>query len=445
MANGTTTTMNLSVVNPDTSGAKDDEIFICILGTDPSTNYFGYLNLTVNPPVMVSGPTFTYVPGTTSQTLAQINANQGSAISVPPIESARIYFAIRSDFEPALMVSSGPTPSKTNPTLFDKVELDTSTPGGCNINPTSVDFYGISYTIEATPSGANAPVTVGFNQSRQTIVDALQNIPSSPATRHSGNLSIFPDCFVTAQSTIEYTEKVLRVLAPKTMALTDWGPVTDVTLATQASHFFDAYVNNLCFKKNRQLTFYTKNYNPNQNNSPNQIWAQVNADGSAMSLYTNEAMTELYSIQPASSPPSNTVTPPSTPWPNPNFGTTPSSFHNVTGSSATAIDWGFVLFGNAGDAYPGNLTAPWIVDPAVMALMVSIDRGVAHLDDGITAWVDPSNYYLGDGTGRSTESMPIFYYSSILHNLALNGLAYVLSFDDIYGQNASIYLPTVPT
>jgi len=35
--------------------------------------------------------------------------------------------------------------------------------------------------------------------------------------------------------------------------------------------------------------------------------------------------------------------------------------------------------------------------------------------------------------------MPIFYYWQILHEYGASGLAYVLFFDDVYGQNTSIF------
>jgi hypothetical protein len=264
------------------------------------------------------------------------------------------------------------------------------------------------------------------------VVDALWSIPQSPGGQQSGNLDIFRDCFVTFP-TPSLAAGVLRVLSPKEMGLTDWGPATNVQRATQCSHFFDAYVNGPVFASGRQLTFYTKNYQPGQNNAANQIWAQVNdqanGDGPAMYLYVNAQMTEPYANVPV-------LGPPSAPWPLPDF-TTPANYHNVLGSSADEIDWGFVLIGNAG-APEGNLPYAWASDPAAMALMISIDRGVAHVDDGITAWVDPANYYQGNGSGVSTGEMPILYYASVLHQLGLNGLAYALSYDDVYAQASGI-------
>lgn len=420
-------TMNLSIVNPAGSGAPDDQIYVCILGLDPSNgSQFGYLNLAVSPPVMVSGPTFTYVPGTTSQTLAQITATLGASFPVPPIQSARIYFAIGADFDPSQMSPSGPSPSKTNSALFDFVEFDTSSPGNYNINPTTVDFYGISYTVQATPNGASAPVTVGFDRSRQEVVDALRDIPRSPSGQCTGNLDIFRDCIVTEETGAGTL--VLRVLSPKTMALTDWGPITNVERATQCSHFFDKYVNDHCYTPGRTLTFYTKNYTPGGDNSANQIWAQVSADGFSMNLFTDKAMTQPYQNVP-------NLLRPSAPWPLPDF-TTPSNYHNVSGLSASDVDWGFLLIGNVASGY--GIAYPWGVDPAAMAVMVSIDRGVAHRDDGTTTWVDPAYYYLGDGSGVSTPEMPILYYAKVLHHLGLNGQAYALSFDDVYGQQSSI-------
>lgn len=422
-------TMNLTITNAAGSGASDDEIFVCIVGSDPSTGEVGTLDLTLSPPVLVTP--FEFVNGTTSRSLTQIRVAIGSSIPIPAIQSARIYFAIGTDFDASTMSPSGPTPSKTNTLLFDQVEFDTSSPGDYNINPTSVAFYGISYTVEALSTSASKSVTVGFTQPRQTVIDALRNRSLPPAGQHSGNLGIFNDCFVTVPSPTSGAE-VLRVLSPGTMALTDWGPITNVTRATQASHFFDAYVNEKCFAPNRELTFYTKMYTRGGKNAQYQIWATVNSDGSAMNLYTDAARTTPYAPVPS-------LGCPSTSWPDPSF-TNPGNYHAIGGTSAADIDWGFVLFGEPA-APSGSLAWPWGSDPAAMAVGVSIARGVAHLDDGTAAWVDPGRYNLGNGGGVSTESMPIYTYAKTLHALALDHLAYVLPYDDVYRQNPSIVFP----
>lgn len=404
-------TMNLSIVNPSNSGVTSDKVFVSIIGVDPSKpTQSVYLDFATGQLANFT----TYVSGTTSWTLQQL----GSSIAVPPIQSARIYFAINKDF--TSMASSGPSPSGSNPILFDKIEFDTHVPGTFNINGTSVDFYGISYTITATPSGGTQPVTVGYTASRSDVINALNDIPLSPDAQRFGNTRIFEAC------TIRDKDEVLRVLAPKAMALSDWGPTQEkaVHRATQASHFLDAYVQKHCWKPGRTFSFYDKFW-PTQLNVR---YGQVSADGLTLNLFTDAAMTQPYTPVPSLPRPCAT-------WPNPNFNT-PTNYQNTNSPDVDGIDWGFLLLGNALGTGAG---ANWASDPAAMAIMVSIDRGVMHLDNGTTDWVDASKYYPGNVKGDSTEDMPIFYYSRILHGLGLNGQAYVLSYDDVYGTNPSIF------
>ncbi|MEM9928786.1 MAG: beta-1,3-glucanase family protein, partial [Bacteroidota bacterium] len=53
-----------------------------------------------------------------------------------------------------------------------------------------------------------------------------------------------------------------------------------------------------------------------------------------------------------------------------------------------------------------------------------------------TDWVNNSNWY--------TNAAPIYYYSKILHEAAIGGLAYALSYDDIFGTDPSIYIAGHP-
>lgn len=416
MATTTSPTMNLRIVNQSNSGVGSDKVFVSLLGTDPATNQFGYLDFATGR-IITTSP-FVYVPGTTSKTLAQLQA-LGPTIAVPPIQSARIYFAINNDFEPSLMVASGPTASANNPALFDKIEFDTHQPGYFNINGTSVDFFGISYTISAIPSGKTEPVTVGFDKTRTEIIKALNNVVASPPSQQFGNTNIFKACI------IKNGGEALRVLSPKTMALTDWGATQQeyTERATMNSHFLDQYVNQHCWAPNRTFSFYDKNW-PGQ---LNQIFGRVSADGLTLNLFTDAAMTVPYAPVP-------TLPRPSAAWPNPSF-QTPTNYHQTNSQAVNGIDWGFLLIGNVLGTGAG---ANWASDPAAMAIMVSIDRGVMHMNDGTTAWVTPANYYKGNGSGVSTEDMPILFYSSILHQFGLNGQAYVLSFDDVYGENPTI-------
>lgn len=416
--------LNLSIVNPTTSGAKASEIYVCILGTDPSdSTKFGYLDFSTNQFVFSTASSWMLDPTTMVQTLDKL----GTAVSVPKITSARIYISVYDNF--AAFPASGPSPSAGNTVMFDKIEFDTAT--NPNINGTSVDFYGISYTITATDTNTGNPVTVGYAASRDTIISAFNKIPvPSNAQQHSGNTGIFQDVMLNNGSNIT------RILAPKTAALTDWGATpTDYDLhATQSSHFFDDYINNECWKPNRTFSCYSKLYNPANPTVNNTVYyGKVNSTGTEINLYTNKGMTTPYVVP--------TLPRPSNAWPDPNFATSPSLYNN-TNSATGAVDWGFLLSGNAG--YSSGLGEYWNSDPVAMAIMVSICRGVMHLDDGCTDWTDSTKYYLGDGTGKSTSSLPIFYYSSILHANGLNGKAYVLSYDDIYGEEPTIYFANYP-
>jgi hypothetical protein len=396
--------MNLSIVNPSTSGVSSDKVFVSIIGIDPATDKPAYLDFTTGQLAAFSS----YVSGTTSRTLNTL----GASIPVPAIQSARIYFAINEDF--SSMASSGPTASANNPILFDKIEFDTHVPSACNINGTCVDFYGISYTITATPSGSTTPRTVGFTDSRGHVIGALRDLPLSPDGQKSGNTNIFAACVMQSNG------KVLRVLSPKTMALSDWG---SVQRATQASHFLDQYIQKHCWVPNRTFKFYDKSW-PTQKNTR---YGRVSADGLTLNLFTDAAMTQPYTVP--------SLPRPCATWPNPDFNT-PTNYQNTNATDVNGIDWGFLLLGNAMGTGAG---ANWASDPAAMAIMVAIDRGVMHLDNGTTDWVDARKYYPGDAKGHSTEDMPIFYYSKVLHRLGLHHQAYVLSYDDVYGDNPSIF------
>jgi hypothetical protein len=426
-------TMQLVIDNPPTSGATNDQIFVCITGYQPQAPWtpnppasaFGYVDLTTATPSIVqtglSG--FSYQSGVYSQTLSQLLTTFPTGIPVPAIQSARVYFAIFDDFTSSTMAASGPAPGWGTPNMYDTVEFDTSNPGTYNINPTTVDFYGISYTVAATDSSGTAR-TVGFNQPRSTILNALQVAPVADDQKF-GNTNIFNYCAITTPT------NTLRVLSPKTMALTDWDPTSPTAQADRAkrcSHFFDDYVSKHCFKPERKFTFYNKLWSPGTADpSSLQVWGEVSSDGLTMTLYSNKDR---------SGTPLQTLAPPVAPWPQPDFATNPSGYHNTGGTSADQIDWGFLLAGNV-STNTGVANSDWSTDAAI-AIMVSICRGVMHLDEGTTQWVDASLYYQGNGSGVSTEDMPIFYFSSILHQFGLNGLAYVLSLDDVYGTNPTI-------
>ncbi len=428
------TTTNFKIVNPSTSGATDDQVYICFSGLEPTdASQRGYLDFSTNKFVYSANAGWQFKPGTMSKTLSEIRTLQGLSptddlvIPVPPIMSARMYISVFADLP--VFPNSGPTMSKGNTVFFDKVEFDTST-SDPNINPTCVDFYGISYTVEATDSSGTAH-TVGFTAKRSDVISAFNNFKASTNTsQKSGNTNIFKYCMFNNGT------NVTRVLAPKTPGLGDWGSTQPsfVEHATQCSHFLDEYVNQHCWKPNRKFKFYSKLYNPSTGANNEIYYGEITSDGTGLNVYTDANYTTLYTGCTMPLPR------PSAAWPNPDFSTNQSLYHNVNSNMGT-IDWGFLLLGNSGGVGEG---AYWATDPVAMAVMVSICRGVMHMDDGTKDWVNPDNYYQGNGSNESTEDMPIFYYSKLLHQLGLNGTAYALSLDDVYGQESSIHFAGYP-
>ena len=418
----TSSNMQLTINNKATSGAQSDQVYICVVGNDPNdATKFGYVDLTTGQSVFSAQSGWMLDPTTMVTTLDNISF----PLNVPAMSSARIYFSVYDNF--TAFPASGPSPSKGTEVLFDKVEFENSDDNP-NINGTSVDFYGISYTISGTDASRGA-VSFGYTKSRSEIIGALKDIPSSPAKQKHGNNGVFAGCTISNTN-----DDVLRVMAPKTMALSDW-PSTKADTdywATRCSHFLDGYVLRQCFKPGRSFSFYSKNY-PNDNTT---YYGTTSGDGSQINLWTDADHTTPYSPVP-------TLNIPRAPWPLPDFATSPKSYHKVSGTQDD-IDWGFVLLGNSAGT---GAASYWGSDPLCMAIMVSICRGVMHLDDGTVSWIDSSRYYQGNQATPpvATEDMPIFYYSSILHSKGKDGKAYVLSYDDVYGENPSIFFAGHPS
>ncbi len=417
--------MKLTINNKNTAGAASKDVYVCVLGNDPNNidSKFGYLNLVDGTTHFSDKSSWKLDPTTMVTTLDKITF----PLTIPNMNSARIYFSVRENF--TTFPASGPSASKGNTILFDKIEFDSGS--NPNINGTSVDFYGISYVISGTDVN-NGAVSYGFTKTRSEIISALNNFTVSPSAQHSGNTGIMKKTFISNDS------EVIRVLAPKTMGLGDWGDSQPefVDWATKCSHFLDNYVKNKCFAGGRKFSFYSKMWTEA---GPNTIYyGTTPAEGGSINLWTDEACTIPYAPVP-------TLNMPMTTWPNPDFtpkaGVT-SLYHNVAGKQDT-IDWGFVLLGNSAGT---GAAANWGTDPLCMAIMVSICRGVMHLDNGTKDWIDSSKYYQGNGATPpvSTEDMPIFYYSSILHANGKDGKAYVLSYDDVYGSNPSIFFKGNP-
>ena len=215
------------------------------------------------------------------------------------------------------------------------------------------------------------------------------------------------------------------------MALGDWGSTQSeyIEWAQRCSHFLDDYITKHCFKGGRFFEFYSKNYEAGKDNTV--YYGTTAKDGSKMYLWTDEKCTQPYTVASLDPPCSAYGTPSFSPPPPGQ----PSLYHNVSGAADT-IDWGFLLLGNSQGT---GAAANWGSDPVCMAIMVSICRGVMHLDKGTEDWINSDLYYKGDGFDKSLGDVPIFYYAKVLHELGDNGLAYVLSYDDVYGYNPSIF------
>lgn len=399
-------TAYFNVSNDPASGQNSEQVFISIFGQStgatgaPAAGTFCYLDISTGNLV----PFTTYTSGVTSQQLSAISG----PIAIPAMKSARMYFAIGSDFDSkSFSVSSGPSMSQINDggadVLFDFVEFDTSTAGSYNINSTNVDMYAISYTMSLTDQSGNT-VTRGLTGKRMELLDDLRSIPSGDTTGWYGQLLVK-----------NKVGDILRFMAPAQPAYADFASDSGYHLAR--TNYFSNYITNEVFRPNRTFSFYDKLYP----GASNLCTASVSADGQTMTIVHQEgSQSETITLKlPVNAMTSDEIA---------------ANWNNVSGDNAS-IDWGFVFLGNS---LVPSLPRGWgAVDPvlggpdaAVMALMISICRGVAHLDNGCVDWVDSANYYLSEMTE---------YYAQTIHRYALDGFAYALAYDDIYGKNSSVF------
>jgi hypothetical protein len=405
------TTALFNIVNNDSKSAKSSDIYVCIVGTDPSSGSYSYLDLNSSSPTFGTLVAFgSYTSGVTSMNLSGISM----PIAVPAVQSARMYWAIGKDFDSGnFTAGSGPSASQINDggadVMFDFVEFDTSTSGSYNINSTNVDMYGITYTMSLT-NAAGQNVTVGLSADRGPMMGKFSTIPQTQTGNQGGNTSFYPNLMVMGSNGGH-----LRYLAPKAAAYGDILSGNHMPL----TQYLSTYVNNQVFKPNRQFTFYDKFYPGSQN----QYWGSVDSTGQNMTIYSDSGRTQQYC----------TINPPSNAWGNPSF---PTNWHQNSAANSS-MDWGFTLIGNA--LVPGSANGWGFnsgTDPVLMALMISICRGVAHLDNGTTDWVNSANFFKG---GADHANFPIEYYAQIIHANAPGGLAYAFSYDDIYAQNPSCF------
>jgi len=289
--------------------------------------------------------------------------------------------------------------------------------GGKFLNQGNVDFFSIAYTLAATRN-TGEQVTVGITTPSETVFQEFAAIPSpADSAQHSGNTEIFKALIVKNAA-----GQTVRVVAPKAAALGNLN--ADDALPQMFTHFLDDYVNNHCWRPNREFSFSSKLAGDTAT-----YYGKVSADGLTLSIYTDAALTVPYAVP--------TLPRPSNAWGNPDFKNRGYLWHNVgvTSTLPANIDWGYLLYGQ--DGYPAGPGAHWITDPVAMSIPVSIVRGVMHLDNGTVDWKDSAKYYQGTN-GASTADFPVFYYGKILHQLGLAGKVYALSFDDVYGTDSGI-------
>ncbi|KZL07809.1 hypothetical protein PsAD2_04178 [Pseudovibrio axinellae] len=420
----------LTITNNPNSGAQSSEVHVCIVGQDPNdSKKIGNYNFTTNQFDFGDKSTWQLDPNNPSAvtTLDKIK----SAINIPDVTSGRIYFSIYDNFQPFNYI--GPMSDKSNKTLFDKIEF--SVGSGTYINSTSVDFYGISYVISGIDIKSQSSVSYGFNQKRSAVITALGKLPNPPQSQQIGNTDIMKKTFMTNDS-----KEVLRVLSPKSMMYGDWGSNSDEQKlwALRYAQFLNDYIAKHCFVQNRKFWFFGKDH---YNTGDTPYFGKVSSRSDVVSLWTDESCTQPYSVQTLPKPVTQL-----------NESNIFANYANVTGVDPQYINWGYLLLGNVAGSEAAN---HWQQDPVCLSIMVSICRGVMHLqnvpspfdpqnppwnDPTKQIWTKPAQYYMGDGNGNSTNDFPIFYYARILHQLGLNGRAYALSQDDVYGSDTTIHM-----
>ena len=405
--------MRLKVLN--NSGFPDSKVFFIVVCQTP----LGYLDFRTH--AMVETPSFSLDTASMTASLEQIRqySGDGSAtIICPAMGSSRLYFCLGENFDKMGGFSaSGPEFNQSNPVPYAKFELNLSGVGF--INSTDVDFFSIAYTLSATRAGGGT-VTVGITNSSATIFRQFEAIPSpADIAQRSGNQDIFKACIVRNPA-----GGIVRVVAPKAMSLAQAS--YSASMPQMFSHYLDEYVNRHCWKPGRQFSFSSKIAS-----DPVTYYGKVSADGLTLSIFTDAAMTVPYAVP--------SLPRPSGEWGKPDFAATPQYWHNVGVASIAPqnIDWGYLLCGQ--DGYSSGPGAHWISDPVAMAVLVSIVRGVMHMDNGTVDWKNAANYYRGAG-GSSAEDFPIFYYADILHRYGIDGHVYALSYDDVYGLDSGIAL-----
>ena len=288
----------LTVVN--NSGFDDTQVYLLCTGSnqpgDAADHHFGYLNLSNHTFVETGEKTsFSLNASTMTATLNAIKGYSGDntyKIQVPQIVSGRLYFAFGDNFDQCPSFSaSGPPNGANNTVVYDKVEFDTW--DNPNINIANVDFFGISYFASVYDRNSGNLVHRGYLKSRDEVFEAFKNV-AGDTTQQYGNTGIFGALIIT-RTAKDGVEQV-RILAPKNAAHTDFRGSLN-SAPQKCSHFFDQYVNNQCWKPNRQFSCYSKLYSPSNPTVNNTVYyGQISSDGMTLNLYTDAARTQPYTV-----------------------------------------------------------------------------------------------------------------------------------------------------
>jgi hypothetical protein len=420
----------MTITIENNSGFEDTNIYLLCTGsnqTGPAADdHFGYLNFANNTFVETGKKTnFSLNISAMTTTLQAVkNGNNTYSINVPAIVSGRLYFAFGDNFDKCPDFGAyGPQNGAVNTVVYDKFEFDTW--DNPNINITNVDFFGISYYVTVTEASTGNPVQRGYLTSRDSVFDAFKNVPGNTNQLY-GNTSIFDALSITRAAKDKVTK--VRVLAPKNAAYSDFN-ISLANAQQKCSHFFDQYVNNQCWKAGREFSFYSKFYKKGNSGGNDIYYGRVSADGMTLYLYTDANRTVPYQVPSLPRPSSSNILFPG-----------PTQWHHVDSAKSDEIDWGFLLGGQSAGVNQG---AYWATDPVVMAITISIARGVMHYDDGTVKWTDSSKYYGGAGAVSSAD-YPVYYYGQLIHDLSIDKLSYSLSYDDIYGTDPSVYFRGYP-
>lgn len=352
----------------------------------------------------------------------QKDTNGKYLVNVPYIGSGRLYISFgKSLTDVPLFPASGPVNSKDNMVIYDKIEFDNAAhivkgqikPPNPNLNLTNVDFFGLTYKITAIDATTGNPRSIGFNKSRATLESEFLAIANG--TGVTGNPAFFKRLiFKDAHG------HLIRILAPKAASSQDWCSKNsnNVEAADQRSHFWHDYIVNQCYVPGRKFECFNKLWTPTAPGST--YFCEVDTAGANINIFTDSARTIPYTPCPTLPIPAN---PDVNGIIQPDFKSGFSEYNQVAKSP---VDWGFLISANT----EGPAAPHWATDKVAMSILISICRGCMHMDQA-TDWTDSANWY--------PSTSPIYYYSKILHEAAIDELAYALSYDDIFGTDPSIY------